>query len=448
MSCRWQASGRNKTGLQGAVVRIGGIRPFFAVLHPTTLALMKIFLWPLQLTGLFLILAYTGIGRGFLFFVDFYFEVEPLTRWLTIGFSLAGWYLIAASLALYAHKMLTHVSRGLYGQPMQQETNVNPFQSFMALKLWILMVVVFGAVQAMGKTPPLGLSLVLGLIFPVVWLTVSMQESLAGFHHKNILRLLGGLSYTYPLVALMLSGSVGYMAYLILWDHSFVAMFASAYGFLLANAMTGAVLFWRRAELNLDVDQSAEQARLREIHAESVKFGQLFHQLQLHCTNGNIGAAFDELQSFMGERVEELDPTMHERLLGFQDMRLTLLHAVHYLQRMVDRGENRKAWALLKSCFEIDDRFRPLTDNALLTLTRATGPEDAGLVNILLEDFHTCYPDSENIGSAKFRRARVCIELLNDKKTGIALMDEIASDYPEFAATDPYRDYQASLRDR
>ncbi|MCZ6853529.1 MAG: hypothetical protein O7G86_06375, partial [Gammaproteobacteria bacterium] len=421
------------------MVHIDRVRLFYAVSHPTTLTVMKMFLWPLRLTGLLLILAYTVAGWFFLFFVDFYSEIEPLTRRLTIGFSLPGWYLITASLALYAHKMLTHVSRGLYGERMQQETNVNPFQSFMALKLWILMMVVFGVVLAMGKTPPLGLSLILAFIFPVLWLTVVMQESLAGFHYQNIPRLLGGLGYTYPLVAVLLSGSVGYMAYLILWNHSILAMFASAYGFLLAHGITGALLFWRRAELNLEVDQSAERARMREIDAESVKFSQLFHELNRHCTNGNLGAAFDELQSFMGEETEELDPIMHERLLGFQDMHLTLLHAVHYLQRMVDRGENRKAWALLKSCLEIDDRFRPLTDNTLLTLTHATGPEDAGLVNVLLEDFHTCYPDSENIGSAKFRRARVCIELLNDKKTGTALINEIASDYPEFAATDQYR---------
>ena len=182
--------------------------------------------------------------------------------------------------------------------------------------------------------------------------------------------------------------------------------------------------------------------------AESVKFGQLFHELLRHCENGNLGTAFEELQSFMGDRTEELDPLMHERLLGFQDIRLTLLHAVHYLQRMVDQGKTGKAWALLKSCLAIDDRFRPLTDNALLTLTRAAEPEDAGLVNILLEDFHLCYPDSKHIASAKFRRARVCIELLNDKKTGVALIEEIASDYPEFAATQRYEAYQARLQSR
>ena len=409
----------------------------------------QIFLWPLKPTGVFLILAYTVIGWGFLFFVDFYFTIEPLTRWLSIGFSLPGWYMIAASLALYAHKMFTHVSRGLFGQRMQQETNVNPFQSFMAFKLWILMAVVFGLVLAIGETPTLATALLPALIFPLLWLAVMMQESLsAALHPRNIVALLGGLGYAYPLVTVLLSGSVGYMAYLIVWEHNFLAMFASAYGFLLANAITGAVLFWRRAELNLDIDQSVEQARMREFNAESTKFGQLFHELRRHCENGNLGTAFEELQSFMGDRTEELDPLMHERLLGFEDIRLTLLHAVHYLQRMVDQGKTGKAWALLKSCLAIDDRFRPLTDSALLTLTRAAEPEDAALVNILLEDFHLCYPDSKHIASAKFRRARVCIELLNDKKAGVALIEEIASGYPEFAATERYQAYRVRLQTR
>ena len=90
----------------------------------------QIFLWPLKPTGVFLILAYTVIGWGFLFFVDFYFAIEPLTRWLSIGFSLPGWYMIAASLALYAHKMFTHVSRGLFGQRMQQENQCKPVSEF------------------------------------------------------------------------------------------------------------------------------------------------------------------------------------------------------------------------------------------------------------------------------------------------------------------------------
>ena len=153
----------------------------------------QIFLWPLKPTGVFLILAYTVIGWVFLFFIDFYFTIEPLTRWFSIGFSLPGWYMIAASLALYAHKMFTHVSRGLFGQRMQQETDVNPFQSFMAFKLWILMAGVFGLVLAIGETPTLATALLPALFFPVLWLGVMTQESFpAARHPRNIGSLRGG----------------------------------------------------------------------------------------------------------------------------------------------------------------------------------------------------------------------------------------------------------------
>ena len=59
----------------------------------------QIFLWPLKLPGVLLIVFYTLVGWFLLFLVDFYSAIEPITRWLTIGFSLPCWYLMTASLA-------------------------------------------------------------------------------------------------------------------------------------------------------------------------------------------------------------------------------------------------------------------------------------------------------------------------------------------------------------
>ena len=123
-----------------------------------------------------------------------------------------------------------------------------------------------------------------------------------------------------------------------------------------------------------------------------------------------------------------------------------LEHAVRYLQRMVERGEPRKAWALMKECLVADDRFRPGSDETLLSLTRSANREDAGLVNQLLEDFHQIYPDSPLAAEAMFRRARVCIELLTDGTTGLKLMRTIANNYPDFAATQSYQRYRARLK--
>jgi hypothetical protein len=121
---------------------------------------------------------------------------------------------------------------------------------------------------------------------------------------------------------------------------------------------------------------------------------------------------------------------------------------VRYLERLVDRGETRKAWMLLKECLSRDERFRPQRDATLLSLTRSAGREDVGLVNQVLADFEVAYPGSPLIPDAAFRRARVCIELLRDGETGLKLLAGISNDYPDFAASDTFQRYRRRLRVR
>ena len=94
----------------------------------------------------------------------------------------------------------------------------------------------------------------------------------------------------------------------------------------------------------------------------------------------------------------------------------------------------------------MDDRFRPPDDTTLLALTRAASREDGGLVNDVLSDFDKAYPDSPLIPDARFRRARICIELLKDGDTGMAMLSSIATEYPEFAASDVYKRYRKRLK--
>jgi TolA-binding protein len=82
----------------------------------------------------------------------------------------------------------------------------------------------------------------------------------------------------------------------------------------------------------------------------------------------------------------------------------------------------------------------------LFQLTRSAGPEDAGIVNELLADFPDAYPDSPLIPDALFRRARVCLELLNDTATGRELLAAVARDYPEFARGEPFQRYRQRLK--
>ena len=125
-----------------------------------------------------------------------------------------------------------------------------------------------------------------------------------------------------------------------------------------------------------------------------------------------------------------------------------LEHAVRYLQRLVDKGELRKAWTLMKECLHMDGQFRPPSDATTMALTRSASREDAGLVNNMLADFATVYPGSLLIPDALFRRARINIEILNDGHTGLALVSLIASEHPEFAATEPFQRYRKRLKIR
>ena len=85
-------------------------------------------------------------------------------------------------------------------------------------------------------------------------------------------------------------------------------------------------------------------------------------------------------------------------------------------------------------------------DEALLALTRAAGREDVGIVNDVLRDFASAYPDSRLIPDAMFRRARICIELLGDGATGMRLLSAIDTGYPEFAAGDAVQRYRQRLK--
>ena len=87
-----------------------------------------------------------------------------------------------------------------------------------------------------------------------------------------------------------------------------------------------------------------------------------------------------------------------------------------------------------------------LPDETLLALTLSASPEDAPTAAAVLADFETAYPESELIPMAKFRQARICIERLKETSTGMSLIEEIARDYPDFAASDRYRKYTARLK--
>jgi len=398
--------------------------------------------WPLRTTPLMIIGTYTIVAWAFTQWAELNFWVAIMV--MSLG--LPVWYSVFGFLSLYAEKLLGQAATGLFDESIESETDLNPFQRGLSMKLFACHLAVFVMLFYAGPEPG-AMVLPLALIFPIVWLSVMLDESIfGGFRPKKLMGLFGGLHVYYAIAILLVSGSIGYLHYSLLYANSLLNILGSAVLFLEANVLFGALLYWRRQSLNLHTVKSPEQIRAAELALEARELDHLFHELHTHTANGNFATAVIKLEAFMGDETDVFDPLMHERLLVFQDQRLCLEHAVRYLQRLVDRGEPRKAWSLMKESLQMDDRFRPQNAEALLALTHSAGREDAGLVNDVLRDFASSYPGSPLIPDALFRRARICIELLKDGATGMNLLSTIVSDYPEFADTEPVQRYRRRLK--
>ena len=410
---------------------------------PATLS--RALLLPLQPTGLVLIGLYAVLVR----FVQSMTMSEPLQVVIVVGLSAPLWYALAAALSLYAQKLLKHTAQGLTDERIDDATDLNPFQRPLAFKL----AVVFGLVMIVLLVNGRGLDslwlLIPIFVFPLLWLGVSLEEALfAAFHPARAWRIVVGLGPLLPAAVACLSLTTGLLAYSTLYINNILVLLGAAYLFLLGNLVTGQLLYWRRNFLYLQTAKSPEQDRARELMAEAKAFDNFFHELHRFCQGGHFSEAVKRLEAYIGDRAETLDPLIHDRLIGFQDQRLTFEHALQYLHRLAARGERRKAWTLLKWCVEREPRFRPLDGTTLLDLTKAATREDAGIVNAVLEDFASAYPEDPLIPEAMFRRARVCIERLGDSTTGLELLRTIAHESPQFATSDDFRHYRERLKPR
>jgi len=362
------------------------------------------------------------------------------------GLGILVWYAILGFLVIYGLKQLSHLSTGLFAERIDQETDLNPFKNSLAFKGTATLLIPLACWIAFGRDASLYELFIPALVFPLIYLSVALEESFfAGLQPNRIMEVLTGLGIWYLAVMLFLSATAGYLLYVIIWQHNILLFFFSAYAFVVGNMLTGLVLFRRRNQLILHTEKSPEQARAQEIIAEAESMDRLFEVLHRLCDSGNLGKAYKQLEDYMSEAGDDLDPQIHRRLLAFQDKRLTLEHAVHYLERLAQRGEPKKAWAILLESLTIDEKFRPLSDQTLLDLTHAAEQDDAREVSLVLADFATTYPDSKLIPDALFRRARVVLELLRDTAGGTQLLRDIANQHPEFAATPQYQEYAKRL---
>jgi len=402
----------------------------------------QILAWPFRTTALITVVAYVLVAVAFTRWAAAYFWAGVLV--VTLGAPI--WYAVLGSLSLYGEKLFTQTATGLFNEAIDREVELNPFQQGLALKLCVAHLLVFIVLFLNG--PELRAWMILpALLLPLIWIGVLLDESMfGGLAPARLSRLLGGLNVFYPVVMVFVSGGLGYLHYSLLYASSIPNLVASPIVFLYGNLLLGLLFYGRRRVLDLHTKKSPEQAQARVMENERRILDRLFHDVQTHMKAGSHGTAIAKLEAYVAEDPMERDAFLHERLREFGADRITLEHAVRYLQRLVEREELRKAWALMKECVLLDDRFRPPVDETLLALTRAASREDALLVDQLLEDFDRVYPDSPLIPDARFRRARIRIELLRDGDTGLRLLAELAHDHPAFAATEQFRRYRSRLR--
>ncbi|MGE0621132.1 MAG: hypothetical protein AB7I04_20270 [Pseudomonadales bacterium] len=398
--------------------------------------------WPFRTTALFAAGAYVLVATAFTAWAGLNFWLGVMV--VTLGAPV--WYAVFGGLSLYAEKLFTQAATGLFDEAIDRESELNPFQQGLALKLCTVHLVVFVILFLNG--PVLQAWLILpAAVLPFVWIGVLLDESLwGGLTPQRLVRLVSGLGSSTLLAVVLVSGSLGYLHYSLLHAPGVLNLLASPFVFLYGNVLLGVLLYSRRQALNLHTKKSPEQALAATLAEDRRILDKLFHDLQTHMNAGSYATAIAKLEAYVAEDPLDRDPFLHERLREHGDHRVTLEHAVRYLQRLVERDELRRAWTLLKECLVLDDRFRPLTDTALLALTRAAGREDALLVDELLEDFDTAYPESPLLPDARFRRARVQIELLRNGETGLRLLAELARDHPEFAAGEPFQRYRRRLK--
>jgi len=406
--------------------------------------MLNLILRPLQAPAVWLLVAWTLVGPCLVLMIDSFVDYAPIATALAIGFLLPVWYVLMGGLSTYAQKHLVHAARGLGDEPIAATTDFNPLQDALAFQLALLLLIPLYVVAAFGPDLTVAQVILPVLVFPLLWLGVMLEGSLlAGLHPAMLWRILAGLNIAYVPTALIVSACVGSLVYTIVYWHHVLAFAAVGYGYLLGHGVVGKILYWRRGPLHLHTDRSPEQARARELQERHAALNRLLNELHRLCSTGRVLEAYDKLDAHMDGAYEDMDPLIHERLLAFQDKRLTLEHAVHYLGRLLEAGKRVKAWALFKSCLALDDRFRPMEDHALIELTRAASRADALLVEELLGDFPRAYPHSNLIAAAKFRRARVLLELIGNTETAHGIVREIAQSHPEFAAEARYRNYRA-----
>jgi hypothetical protein len=372
---------------------------------------------------------------------------------LTFGMLLIAWIIAIGVLLQFSWLLLQRVAFGHTTPPRQVDIEeISPFMNLMALKIGALVLAIVGLVdfayEAGTVAGHLTLVVTASLLPAMIAVMVLEERFLAGCSPRFVGTFLSRFGISYLLFAPLLYGALAtvYLAVFTEQMPNVLTLLVAAYAFVVGHVFCGRLLYVNRSNLEILTEVSPEQEAGAEWAETNKRIDDLLMELHQLCGVGHIRRAHVLLDRFLASTNYELDDIVHERLQSFQDVRLTLEHAFHYMGRLLANDRPARAWHLVKRCLDLDDQFRPANDTDTLRMVAAATPADASYIDLLLSDFERAYPASELLPDALFAWGRCCIEHLGRVDKGLVLLARVKIEFPEFADAAEFRVYYAAVR--
>lgn len=402
--------------------------------------------YPLRGPGAWVIGGFVLLVWALLSIVGLIAAHESFAGFMAAFFMAPAIFLLCGILVNYALVILCHTARGHPEPPTVDLPDLNPVRQGHVLMIMVIATVPIGIVLSAPTGSVLEVLVTCSAIAlgsTIVTLTALNDSVLAGFkpgQQARLLRGLGGESF-----GLLVVGLAWFLlaAALSVTDTNLLALLGAAYLFVLAHNFAGRLLFRHRLDLDLDTELSPEQTNAAHWAAEGEAFRAMLLGLHRLCATDRVNEAFSQLAGYL-DADEGLDEaSVYLALKDFHDPRLRLEHSYHYISRLAANRDRSRAWQVLHDATLEDSAFRPASDELLISLLDEATPDQAPQVESLLADFNQRFPDSHLQANALFRLAKVRIDHLGAPAEGQALLDEIASDHPEFAGQQRFRDYRS-----
>lgn len=371
---------------------------------------------------------------------------EPFAGFMAAFFLAPAVFLLCGVLVNYALVILRHTARGHPEPPTVDLPDLNPVRQGHVLMVVLVAAVVTGIVlssltESVSAAMFVGSAIVLGS--SIVTLTALNDSILAGLNPGQHARLLRGLGV--ESLGLLVVGLSWFLLAAALTENqpNLPALLGAAYLFVLTHNLAGRLLFRHRLDLDLETELSPEQTNAAHWAAKGEAFRAMLMDLHRLCMTDRVSEAYAQLATYL-DADEGLDEaSVYLALKDFHDPRLRLEHSFHYISRLVRNRDRRRAWQVLRDAVLEDANFRPASDEILISVLDEALPDHAQQVECLLADFNQRFPDSHLAANALFRLARVRIDHLGGRTEGLALLDRIATEHPEFAGQQRFRDYRS-----